>query len=77
LISRDFPSNVVCSVSFNEFTFSLIRAQGDKPCFGAEIGEVDRLPEACSWIRSSDRRTLRRRLAAWPLIQRNTVFSAD
>jgi hypothetical protein len=32
---------------------------------------------ALSWLRSSDRRTLRRRVAAWPQIQRNTVFSAE
>ena len=35
------------------------------------------MTQALSWLRSSDRRTIRRRVAAWPEIQRNTVFSAD
>ncbi len=35
------------------------------------------MTQALSWLRSSDRRALRRRVAAWPQIQRNTVFSAD
>jgi hypothetical protein len=35
------------------------------------------MTEALTWLRSSDRRNLRRRVAAWPQIQRITVFSAD
>jgi len=35
------------------------------------------MTQALSWLRHSDRRNLRRRVAAWPQIQRNTVFSAD
>ncbi len=54
--------------SFNGFSFSLISAPGDKPCSGADIGELDPMPEAWSWPRSSDRRTLRGRHAAWPRI---------
>jgi hypothetical protein len=34
------------------------------------------MTEASSWLRSSDRNNLRRRVAAWPQIQRNAVFSA-
>jgi hypothetical protein len=35
------------------------------------------MTDALTWLRSSDRRTLRRRVEAWPQIGRNTVFSAD
>ena len=35
------------------------------------------MTQALSWLRSSERRTLQRRVAAWPQIQRNTVFSPD
>jgi len=35
------------------------------------------ITQALSWLGFSDRKTLRRRVAAWPQIQRNTVFSAD
>src|ERR1700688_984732 len=35
------------------------------------------MPEAWSWPRSSERRTLRRRVAAWPQIPTSTVFSAE
>jgi hypothetical protein len=46
-------------------------AKEDLRCF------FDRKPEAWSWPRCSDRRTLRRRVAAWPQIQKSTVFSAE
>jgi hypothetical protein len=48
--------------SFDDVSFSLINAPGDKPFFGEDIGALDRMPAARSWLRSSDRRTLRRRV---------------
>jgi hypothetical protein len=62
--------------NFNDVSFSLISAPGDKPFFGADIGALDRMPAAWSWLRSSDQRTLRRRvrgLAANP--KKHRIFN--